>query len=98
MGAGLQMVYIGSRLLVLAGPSPPRDLPQRMQIPVGLGVRVLHRDPAAELEVLGDRLAKRSVFRKIALIHRLEIHRDEPLPLLLGDLKAAMDVDQVLEA
>ena len=72
-------------------------LAQRVQLGVGLGVRVLQRDARAELDVLADRVAERRIVRQPGGVERRHVELDEPRPLLLGDPEAAVDGDQVRE-
>jgi hypothetical protein len=68
-----------------------------MQLGVGLGARVLHRDACAELNVLAYGGAERLVVGHLRRIERRHVQLDEALALLLSDLEAAMHVDQVLK-
>src|SRR5215211_170849 len=56
--ASLSIAGITSALLVVARPCPARYLAERVQLVVAVGVRVLHRHPRAELDVLAHGLAK----------------------------------------
>jgi hypothetical protein len=69
-----------------------------MEFVVGLGVRILHRHPGAEIEMRTNGFPERSVGRHAGLIERSEIQLDKAGALLLGDLKAAVHVDQVIES
>jgi len=82
----------------LPRPLPPRHLAQRMQLIVGLGVGVLHRHVRPELHVRAQRLAERGVIGQPGRVGGGQVQLDEPLPLLLGDLQAAVHVDEMGEA
>jgi hypothetical protein len=69
-----------------------------VQLLLRLGGRVLLRHPGAELDVLADRLAERLVVGQPGLVHRREVERHEPLPLLIGDVQVPVHVNQVPEA
>jgi hypothetical protein len=69
-----------------------------MQLVVGRGVGVLRRDLRAELEVLAHGGAERLVVGHAGGIEGGEVELDEARALGLGDLQAAVHVDQVLEA
>lgn len=81
----------------LLGPLPLRDSAQRVEIVVGAGVRVLHRDVRPELHVGAQRLPERRVAGKLSSVGGGQVQRDEPLSLLLGDLQTAVHLDQVRE-
>jgi hypothetical protein len=69
-----------------------------MKVSLDLGVGVLLRNPRAELEVGAHRLAESLVVGQAGLVECLHVERDEPLPLLVGDLQVAVRLDQVIEA
>jgi hypothetical protein len=69
-----------------------------VQLVLGGGVRVLHRDLRPELEVGAHGVAERLVVGHANGIQRGQVELDEPLPLLLSDLQVPVDVDQVPEA
>jgi hypothetical protein len=69
-----------------------------VQLLLRLGGRVLLRHPGAELDVLADRLAERRVAGQPGLVHRRQVERHEPLPLLIGDVQVPVHVDEVPEA
>ena len=81
--------------LPVAVPGPDRDLPDRVKLVVGNGVRVLHGDLRPELDVLAYRVAERPVFWHAHGVQRGHVELDEPLALLFGDLQVPVDVDQV---
>src|SRR5215216_6663584 len=62
-----------SACVVVAGPLPARDLAQRVQLVVAVGVRVLHRHLGAELDMLAHGLAKRRVARHRGRVERREV-------------------------
>ena len=66
-----------------------------MKLGVRPGARVLLSDVCSELDVLTNRAAKRLVVGKAGIVERLQVHLDEPLTLLIGDLQIAMHVDDV---
>jgi diguanylate cyclase (GGDEF)-like protein/PAS domain S-box-containing protein len=84
--------------LSVAVPRPDRNLPQGVQLVFGGGVRVLHRDLRAELDVGTHGVAERLVVGQAGGIQRGQVELDEPLALLFGDLQVAVDLDQVPEA
>src|SRR5919106_1012483 len=96
--ASLRISGIASAAVVVARPRPAGDLAEGIQLVVVIGVRVLHRHPGAELEVLAHGLAERLVVWQAGFVERLQIELNEPLPLLVGDLQVAVHVDHVLEA
>jgi hypothetical protein len=69
-----------------------------VQLGVGPGVGVLHRDVGAELDVLAHRLAEGRVGRHVGGVERGRVERHEPLPLLLGDPQPPVHGDEVGEA
>ena len=69
-----------------------------MELGVGHRARVLLSDLRAELDVRTYRFAERGIVGQARLIERLEIQRDETLPLFVGDLQAAVRADNVLES
>ena len=75
-----------------------RHLPQGVQLVVGAGVRVLHGDLRAELDMLHDGLPERRIVGHAGRVERRGVEGDEALPLLLGDAQAAVDGDEVGEA
>jgi len=85
-------------LLVVAGPCPARYLAELVQLVVAVGVRVLHRHPGAELDVLAHGLAKLRLGGHLSCVPRRHVELDEPLALLLGDPQAAVNRDEVPEA
>src|SRR5436305_6986703 len=87
-----------SNTSVVPRPVPTGDLTQRVQLGIGCGVRVLHRHVAAELDVLADGCPERLIGRHPGLVQGGHIQLDEALALLLGDVQAAMDGDEMVEA
>ena len=69
-----------------------------MQLVVAGGVRVLHRDLGAELDVLAHRLAERRSGGMPAVVERGHVQLDEAPALRLIDVQPAVDVDQVPES
>jgi hypothetical protein len=69
-----------------------------VQVFVAFGVRVLHRDSRAKLDMGADCLAERLVVGHADLIKRRQVELDEPLALWLGDLEMPVYRDQRSEA
>jgi hypothetical protein len=65
-----------------------------VQLVIAFGVRVLHRDLRAELNMGADCLAERLVVAHASLIQRRHVQLHEPLALLLGDPETPVDRDQ----
>ena len=68
-----------------------------MQLVVAVGAGVLHGDPRAKLDVLAHCFTESEVVGYLRLVQRGGVEVDEALALLLRDLQAAVDLDQVLE-
>src|SRR4051794_30324199 len=83
---------------LVAGPGPAGNLAKWVQLVVGDGVRVLHRDLRAEFDVFSDGLTKRRIVRHSGAIKGAQVQLDESLSLLLGDLQSAVDGDQLGKA
>ena len=66
-----------------------------MELALGGGVGVLHRNLGAELEVGAHRVTERLVIGHANGIEGRQIQLDEPLALLLADLQTTVNVDQV---
>jgi hypothetical protein len=79
-------------------PLPSRHFPQWVQLIIGLGVTVLHRHLRPELDMRAHRRTKWRVGRKPGCIRCGHVQLHEPVPLRLGDLQAAVHLDQVGEA
>jgi hypothetical protein len=69
-----------------------------VQLGLGGGVRVLHRDAGAELDVFADGCSEVGIGWQAGVVHRRDVEFDEPLPLRLSDLEPAVHGDQVREA
>jgi hypothetical protein len=63
--AGWRLANAVSRPLIIAGPGPPGNLTERMELIVVLRVGVLHCDLGAEFDVRSDRLTERLVTGKV---------------------------------
>jgi len=79
------------------GPVPGRDRADRVQVGVASGPGVLLGHVRAELDVLLDRLPERRVCRQSGLVECVQVHRHEPVALLIGDLQVPVHVDEVPE-
>lgn len=84
---------------VVPGPCPPQDLPQRMEVGVGIWTR--HSSSAAhlraKLDVLEDGGPEVGIIRDAGVVDGTHIGSTNPLPLRLRDVQAAMDVNQMLK-
>jgi hypothetical protein len=69
-----------------------------MELVVGLCTGVLHRDLRAEFDVGSDGRAELFVGGKVRRVERSHVELDKPLPLLLGDPKVSVHVDEMCEA
>src|SRR5277367_4961077 len=79
-------------------PVPDRDLADGVQLGVGFRAGVLLGHPGAKLDVVADRFAERLFGGQPGLVEGLQVRRDEPLSLLIGDVEMPVHVDDVLEA
>lgn len=75
-----------------------RYLTQWMKLLVGFRMRVLLCDPRTELDMLTHGFAELLIGGQTRLVQGFQINLDEALPLLIGDLQAAMPVDEVRES
>jgi hypothetical protein len=69
-----------------------------MELGIAGGIRVLHRDLRAELDVLAHGIAKRGIGRHFRDVERCHIQLDEAPALLFVDLQPSVHRDQVCEA
>ena len=87
-----------SHLFFVTGPGPPRNLSQWMKLVVGFRMGVLHRGLEPNSIVGSDGRTELVVGGKVRCVERSHVELDEPLPLLLGDPKVSVDVDEMCEA
>ncbi len=92
------MEALVSNSLVVTGPGPPRKFAQWMKLVLGLRMDVLHRDLRTEFNVRSDRLAELFIVGKVRRIYRRHTELGEPDPLLLGNPKVSVNVDEMCEA
>src|SRR5215211_1516573 len=96
--ASLSIAGIASALMVVAGPCPARYLAELVQLVVAVGVRVLHRHPGAELDVLAHGLAKLRLGGHLGCVPARQVELDAPLALLPDDTQAAVNREEGPEA
>jgi hypothetical protein len=93
-----EVISPASHPFLVTGPGPPRNLAQWMKLVVGLRMGVLHRDLRAEFDVGSDGRTELFVGGKVRRVERSHVELDEPLPLLLGDPKVSVHVDEMCKA
>jgi hypothetical protein len=69
-----------------------------MKLVVSFRMGVLHRDLRAEFNMGSDGRTELFVGGKFRRVERSHVQLDKPLPLLLGDPKASVHVDEMCEA
>ncbi len=83
---------------IVSRPCPARDLTERMELRVGRGMRILHRNLRSKFDVLAQGLPEGRVGRQSGRVGGGHVQLDESLALWFFDIQVAMRRDETGKA